>query len=363
MSAEAPCRFLSCDWGTTAFRLRWVERHAAGQSAGGDQASIGFNWRVVRELRTDDGAKAIYTRHTEQGTGGSIADAFARVLGNAIRQLDAPEDPIPEDALVVISGMASSTVGWKELPYAEVPCGVGGEGLRVERIAAPEILGSVRPVWMVSGLRTGGDIMRGEETELVGILSLPELASIQDGCLVLLPGTHSKHVRVEGGRIVDFRTHMTGELLEMLSTRSLLRVSVVWPPPPPEVDRADLWDALRDGVLRVKEAGLSRALFQVRARSVLDRVPNGLNAWFLSGLVMGSEVLDLLRWDAHLPVVLAGGMHFMSRYQKVFEVLDAAKRLRLVPAESLLDSTVRAHAMLLAGQLGGDWESNRKRWT
>jgi len=362
MAAEALCRFLSCDWGTTTFRLRWVAHQTAGLSTGGNRSSVGLSWRVVREVRTEDGAKAIHTRHTEQAAGGSIADAFARVLGDAIRQLNVPEDPIPGDAPVVISGMASSTIGWKELPYAEVPCGVGGEGLRVERMAAPGILESVRPVWMVSGLRTRGDIMRGEETELLGILSLPELASLRDGCLVLLPGTHSKHVRVEGGKIVDFRTHMTGELLEMLSTQSLLRVSVVWPPPTPESEGVELWEALQEGVRHVKEAGLSRSLFRVRARSVLERVSNGANAWFLAGLVMGSEILDLLRWDTNLPLVLAGGVHFSSRYQRVVEVLGAADRLRLVPSESLRESTVRAHAMLLSRQAGRERAAN-PRWS
>ena len=86
--------------------------------------------------------------------------------------------------------------------------------------------GSRHAVWMVSGLSTGADLMRGEESELLGVLAVPEFEPLRCRALVVLPGTHSKQVRIEGGAVVDFRTFMTGELLELLSTKSLLGVSV-----------------------------------------------------------------------------------------------------------------------------------------
>ena len=50
------------------------------------------------------------------------------------------------------------------------------------------------------------EVMRGEETQVFGVLD-----AMGGSGLACLPGTHSKWVRVEGGRITGFTTHMTGE--------------------------------------------------------------------------------------------------------------------------------------------------------
>lgn len=334
-----PAEFLSCDWGTTSFRLRWV--------AGSDAS-------VVREVRTGDGVKAVHGRLVEAGTSAdpsARAAAFGEVLAGAIREMGEGGGVagVPSGAPVVISGMASSTVGWRELPYAPIPCGLDGSGLRVESVGEVVAGEAVHPVWMVSGLSTGSDILRGEETELLGLMALPEMAEARGGSLVVLPGTHAKHIRVEGGAMVDFRTYMTGELLEVLSTQSLLRVSVVWPPPALSLapESATHRDELREGVMAARDLGLGRGLFQVRVRSVLRAVEKGGNAWFLAGMLMGTEVMDLLRWDSGLPIVLAGASHFSESYRLVFEALGAEGRWVVVPADRLRHATIRCHAMLL----------------
>ena len=61
------------------------------------------------------------------------------------------------------------------------------------------------------------DVMRGEETQLVGAVAADE-ASV----LAVLPGTHSKWARVDRGRVVDFTTYMTGELYGVLLSHSIL---------------------------------------------------------------------------------------------------------------------------------------------
>lgn len=326
--------FLSCDWGTTSFRLRWVN---------------GVDLSVVREVRNGDGVRVVHGRLSEAGSASDTAArraAFTGVVVDGIRELG----EVPSGTPVVISGMASSTVGWRELAYGRIPCGLDGTGLHVEAIGTVDAGGPTFPVWMVSGLTTGADILRGEETELLGVMALPELQQARRGCLVVLPGTHAKHIRVAEGAVVDFRTYMTGEMLEMLSTQSLLKVSVAWPPPAmqrvgPDFD--DIRAALQEGVSLVGEWGLARALFQVRVRSVLRGVDSGRNAWFLAGMLMGAEVLDLLRWDSGVPIVLAGASHFSESYRAVLEVLGAADRLTVVPPDRLRHATVRSHALIL----------------
>src|SRR6202020_1156929 len=87
-------------------------------------------------------------------------------------------------------------------------------------------LGEIQVVWAgvklvpgVSGTDESGvaEVMRGEETQVLGVPTL-----LRDGGIACLPGTHSKWVRVEGGRIVSFTTHMTGEAFAALRGHTIL---------------------------------------------------------------------------------------------------------------------------------------------
>ena len=64
------------------------------------------------------------------------------------------------------------------------------------------------------------DVMRGEETQLLGVTE-PDFTG-----LVCIPGTHSKWVRIEAGRIVEFSTYMTGELFSVIARHSILAHAV-----------------------------------------------------------------------------------------------------------------------------------------
>src|SRR6185436_3067798 len=95
--------------------------------------------------------------------------------------------------------------------------------------------------------------------------------------IAVLPGTHSKHVRIEKGTVTGFTTYMTGELYATLAEASVLRHSV---------DAKAPWDKtpFREGVLAARDKGLASSLFSVRARQLLHGVPSSENASYLSGL-------------------------------------------------------------------------------
>jgi 2-dehydro-3-deoxygalactonokinase len=201
--------FLSCDWGTTSFRLRWVS---------------GPERKVIREIREKAGIKAL---HAEAAHGDEDStqrsNVFGRFLSAKLDSLLAGNTP-PERALpLIISGMASSSIGWRELPYAKAPFPLDGRGLRSEEItwAQPAWVG---PTWLISGIANETDMMRGEETEIIGLMSDPSLAPLRQRSLLILPGTHSKHVWIEKPRVVDARS--AGELSKFLGRHSILRPSV-----------------------------------------------------------------------------------------------------------------------------------------
>src|SRR5262249_38601863 len=107
---------------------------------------------------------------------------------------------------VLLSGMIGSRQGWKETPY--LPCPAGAEGIASGLVDIEFDWGQVKLVPGLSATDETGvaEVMRGEETQVLGVLT-----AMGGSGLACLPGTHSKWVRVEDGRITGFTTHMTGE--------------------------------------------------------------------------------------------------------------------------------------------------------
>ncbi len=311
MSSDAPSEFLSCDWGTTSFRLRWLK--TSGEE---------IRW----ETRCDTGVRTVYERASAHGHESPLARAayFEAELTQHLDRFAAACAGFQSGLPLVISGMASSTVGWKELRYATLPFPLDGSGMVWERIPwqSPRWLG---PTFILSGAANAADMMRGEETELMGLMNRSDWAIPEAGCWVILPGTHSKHVRVESGKVVGLRTFMTGELFEVLKRHSLLKATL-----PAHGIGSGQGDApltteaeeqFLQGVDTACEFGVVAGLFRVRTRVVLGGAEVGLNDWFLSGLLIGGELMELDREG--VGCVLLGGAGVLHRlYGLAFARLD-----------------------------------------
>lgn len=177
---------------------------------------------------------------------------------------------------VLACGMVGARQGWAEAPYRAVPCPpvVPGETLRVVT-KDPRIA-----VEIVPGLSQSAppDVMRGEETQIAGFLSEnPGFAGV-----LILPGTHSKHVRVADGRVTGFRTWMTGELFALLSQHSVLRHSMQGTGEDPAAF-----------ALGLATGNPLAGLFALRAESLLDDLPPAAAQARLSGMLIGAEIAAL----------------------------------------------------------------------
>ena len=211
----------------------------------------------------------------------------------------------------LISGMAGSKQGWLEAPYCACPAGFADVAARLVPVTDP-LLGI--PMAIVPGLRCEHagptpqalavpDVMRGEEVQVFGAMLRLQ---VQDG-LFVLPGTHNKWARVEGGRIRDFRTHMTGEFYALLSQHSLLAKSIQADAP---FDEA----AYVQGLVQAEQgAGLLHNAFTTRSLSLFDRMPAAALASYLSGLVIGEELRAQPVPKGH-SVVLIGSGPLTQRY-------------------------------------------------
>ncbi len=216
-----------------------------------------------------------------------------------------------DDGPIVMAGMIGSRNGWHEVPYVACPAGLDEIAAGMHEVSAASLPG--RRIFIAPGLSNRPasglpEVMRGEETQLLGLLDdLPG-----DGPHTLcLPGTHSKWATASAGRIGAFHTAMTGELYAVLTQHSLLGALM---------DR-DAGAALDDeaafalGVTTSRQpGGLPNHLFSVRTRGLFGELSAAQLPSYLSGLLIGHELQGLL--SAAQRVHLIGGEALLRRYRR-----------------------------------------------
>jgi 2-dehydro-3-deoxygalactonokinase len=220
------------------------------------------------------------------------------------------------EALVLLCGMVGSRQGWVEAPYLPCPAGPAEIAAALTPIPHPDAR-----LLLVPGLTSRDaagvpDVMRGEETKLIGLLA--ELGPAP--ALLCLPGTHSKWAWLEGGRIARFTTQMTGELRAVLLEHSILgRLAE----PGPGSDAAFL-----RGVRRARQGGgLLHQVFGTRALGLLGELAAAETDDYLSGLLIGHEVRAVMEDGAPAgPVHLAGAETLCRLYALAFEEFGLAHR-------------------------------------
>lgn len=189
----------------------------------------------------------------------------------------------------ILSGMVGSTIGWREADY--LACPVAADAIAQ---GALRFESEGRGIAIVPGLSCRNaislfDVMRGEETQLLGALRLkPELAHGRH--LFCLPGTHAKWVLVEDSHVIHFQTALSGELFALMAAHSVLARGAV----AVSGSHASFAEGLRIAK-RADKTGLLHLLFSTRSRQLAGEIPKEETASYLSGLVIGEDVAASLR--------------------------------------------------------------------
>jgi len=224
-------------------------------------------------------------------------------------------------------GMVGARDGWREMPYLDIPVAAGEVAVALGEISAAD----GHPLLLVPGLRQRQrpDVMRGEETQVLGALALePTLAA---RVTLVLPGTHCKWVMLHDGRVVDFRTAMTGELFAWLSAHSTLAGG--------RLPQTGVGARFVDGVREARESGsaggLSR-LFRARALRLDGRLAEEEVSGWLSGLLIGEEIRSVLAepgFTLGMPVRLIGDPVLCGYYRRAlaeFSVVSEGEAVETV---------------------------------
>ncbi|UWQ18788.1 2-dehydro-3-deoxygalactonokinase [Jannaschia sp. M317] len=279
-------RWIAVDWGTTALRASLME-----------------------------GDTPLETRASDKGMNSLTPEEFEPTL------LALADDWVAGPTEVLCCGMVGARQGWVEARYSAVPCPALGTGLTTVPTKDPRL--SVRIVPGLKQVTPHADVMRGEETQIAGILrAIPGF----DG-VACLPGTHTKWCHLSADEVVSFRTVMTGELFATITKQTVLRHSLA----------GDGWseDAFLEAVSDAlsKPEMLTARLFELRAADLLTGQEAGVARAVLSGLLIGSELAATRPWWLGRDVVITGSGKTTPAYAAALSSQGVTPRI--LPADAM----------------------------
>jgi 2-dehydro-3-deoxygalactonokinase len=256
------------------------------------------------------------TRSSGAGMARLDRDGFEPALLSLIEDWLDVDVPTP----VLACGMVGARQGWLEAPYRPVPCTPLGDAVAVPT-DDPRIALRIMPG--LSQMRPHPDVMRGEETQIAGILSEEEGF---DG-IACLPGTHTKWAHLSAGEVVSFRTTLTGELFAAISDHTVLRHSLTgdgW-------DEDIFLDAVSDALSRPET--LMARLFELRAADLLSGQDSTVARSVLSGLLIGADLAATRPWWLGREVVITGAETPSRAYAAALRAQGVTPLLR--PADTM----------------------------
>jgi len=279
----------------------------------------------LRAYALDKNNQLLHEQTSDKGMGGLAPEAFEPALLELVadwlptaNSVDGNHKPVN----IIACGMVGARQGWEEAPYLQVPCyptsvdGVIDVTTQDQRIAVKVLPGVSQA--------NPADIMRGEETQIAGLLA--ELAQKNSAdthsiSTVCLPGTHSKWVALSEGKIEHFTTFMTGEVFSLLSEKSMLRHTV----------DSQNWDkaAFIAGVQSSVDdpQNLLSNCFRLRARDLLEGLPAANARATLSGLIIGAELAGSKSFWFGQIVALIGEPKLSQLYGEALESLGVTSQV------------------------------------
>ena len=286
--------FIALDWGTTSFRAYHVDSAC----------------KVINQFADAEGILAV-----KDG-------AFEAVLESHIGSWD---KLLP----VIASGMITSRQGWIERPYVDCPASAAdlAKAIHLHKTSSGRLIHFITGLHLKSP-SIGHDVMRSEEVQVFG--------SLDTGAHhFVTPGTHSKWIDVEDGRITNFATYITGETFSLMRNHSILG----------RLMKGDAADeaAFNQGVEKAfaDPAGLMHSLFSVRSLGLFDELKPEQLSSYLSGIVIGTEVAHAtLSNDRSAKYVVLASPNIGMRYLRAMKIagldVDYGDPLSIVKGEALI---------------------------
>ena len=269
--------WIAVDWGTTNLRIWAMDK----------------NGRIIDKKSSKKGLKFIKEREFE----------------NTLTTLNKPWIINTKNIPIISCGMVGSKQGWKDVGYIKVP----SKPINSKSIQKITIKDKRFFFYIVKGLSQNKpyDVMRGEETQIAGfIYENPNFNGI-----ICLPGTHSKWVRFNKGKILNFTTFMTGELFSLITEHSILKYSIYNKKINDKVFSSSLKEAMSQSY------SLLSSLFKIRAKNLLVKKFSNHARSTILGFLLGMELSTIQKIIGKKNVVIIGSPINAFLYEKALSSL------------------------------------------
>lgn len=226
---------------------------------------------------------------------------------------------LDEVQFAITSGMITSEIGLQEIPHLWAPAGLDelADSLTVSR--DPAVFPAALPLIFIRGVKNAYpaettyehirqiDFMRGEETQVVGLLGRRDLPRPPFTAVVLSSHTKYIHVRADG-RIAGSLTTLSGQVFEAIHQATSIGKSIA-AEGEPEPQEAAL--AARIAFEAVHQAGFLRALLMPRFMDVLLGVAGEVRRTFVEAAIAAEDLrvlreFPLLGFPLDCPMILIG---------------------------------------------------------
>lgn len=269
----------------------------------------------------------VYSQGVQNASLAGNNDTVKKILECSIKKLFKKYNILAEKTVIIASGMITSAFGLVEIPHLNAPVGIQELAISMKQFSFPEVC--PQPIWFIPGVKTQCqdksrlssiqyDVMRGEETEAMAVFSLLK-PTISDEHIFVMPGTHTKFIKLDkNGRIVKSKTATTGEILSLLTKKSLIATDVhhrFYD----EIDES----YLLSGFHSARSNGIGSAVFDVRILGQTHNASRNQRANYLLGAVLSSDIQLLENFlEPNETVVLTGKKELREAIHVILNDLD-----------------------------------------
>lgn len=265
--------WIAIDWGTTNFRAWLIKDN-----------------KVLKEIIKPDGIKNIPNKN------------FEDILIKNIKFLK----KIKRKIKIISCGMIGSRQGWVDTGYEKKL------NFKKNNLIKVKTKNKNLDFYIVKGLsqKNPYEVIRGEETQVLGYLNHNKTFS----GFICLPGTHSKWIKVSNGKLIKFKTYMTGELYEIISKNSILKHSIN--------DKKINTKIFKNSILISQESNFNifDYLFEFRSRTLLSKKKFYPKSELLAYLI-GSEINLNIQNIRDSKIIIIGSNYNSKLYSQAMQVL------------------------------------------
>ena len=186
---------------------------------------------------------------------------------------------------IYASGMVTSPYGLKEVPHLVLPMTV--RDFADSLYPFHEDTCFHRDIFLVPGLKTLSDDfsfvnnLRGEEIEIIGALEELKAERDVENVVMLMPGSHTHGIYIQGDQITGIISNFTGELFYALKQDTIL--SPVLTSDSLELDEA----MVRKGIENLERFGFNRALYICHAMRLFNQGTPAQRKSYAEGVMNG----------------------------------------------------------------------------